>query len=88
MAKHLGVEYIYREEVVASLNLEAIKLPADLMGRLHEAFEMGLVTELDRLVDEVRGLGEDTGPFADHLNQLCRRLDMEGIQMLLEDLSE
>jgi len=88
MAKYLDVEYLYREEVMSSLNLEAVKLPNSLCDQLRQAVELGQVTELDRLVEKVRALGEDAGPFADDLEQLCRRLNLEGIQMLLEDVQQ
>ena len=86
MARFLPVEYLYQEDVQTSLDLAAVKLPARLYENLRQAAEFGEVTQLEALIEEVRKLGVDAQPIADQLWRLSRRLDLDAIIKLLDEV--
>jgi len=86
LAKFLPVEYLYQEDVVTMLNLNDVVLPEDLYQELRQAVEFGEVTQLEDLIQRVRALGEATYPLSDQLWRLCRRLDLDAILKLLDEV--
>ena len=85
LAKYLQVEYVY-EDAAPSLNLKAVVLPEELFRHLRTAAEFGDVDELEGLIDEVRGLGAEACPLADHLGQRMDRFELDAILKLLEEV--
>ena len=61
-----------------------IEIPNDLLEKMKRAAEIYSVSELDRYFDELEGLGEREKQLADHLRELRRGHDIEGILKLLE----
>ena len=86
LAKYLHLEYLYQEDVETTLNLEAVVLPQDLYDELRQAAEFGEVTQLEDLVEQVRALGVAAHPLADQLWRLSRRLDLDAILKLLDEV--
>ena len=91
LAEQLGVEFD-REEVTeretdADVDLAGIEIPNDLLEKMKRAAEIYSVSELDRYFDELEGLGEREKQLADHLRELRRGHDIEGILKLLERLA-
>ena len=77
------VEYEYFEGTQAQgktpLDLAGLVLPTVLAQRLKEAAELGSVTELEGLLDEVEALGQANQPLAAHLRQLSQNAEMDGV---------
>ena len=86
LAKFLHLQYLYREDVVTTLNLSDVVLPEKLYHELRQAAEFGEVTQLEDLVEQVRSLGEVAHPLADQLWRLSRRLDLDAILELLDEV--
>ncbi|MFT5367860.1 MAG: signal transduction histidine kinase/DNA-binding response OmpR family regulator [Candidatus Latescibacterota bacterium] len=86
MAKFLHLEYLYQEDVDTRLNLDDVVLPDSLYNDLRQAAEFGEVTQLGDLVEQVRALGVSTHPLADQLWRLSRRLDLDAILKLLDEV--
>jgi len=80
----LGVEYEYRERETG--NWEGIVLPEDLSRRLQAAVEFGDMAELEEHLDRIAALGEQGRRLAGHLSDLSRRLDLDGIAAVLEEI--
>lgn len=86
LAKFLHLEYLYQEDVEASLNLTDVVLPETLYEDLRQAAEFGEVTQLEDLVQKVRTLSPEARPLGDQLWRLSRRLDLEAILRLLAEV--
>ncbi len=61
-------------------------MPDSLLVRLDEAAELHSVTELERHLSEMEGLGADELYHAAHLRDLSEQYDMEGIRNILKDI--
>ena len=91
LANVLAVEYEYAEvvsdepEESPEIDKAKVVLPEDLLSRLKEAAERYSLTRLNHCFAEMEELGEDAQTLVEHLRQLARNQDMEGI---LDVLSE
>ena len=85
LARFLRVDYVYREEGKLQADWRGASLPRSLWQRLWEAAELGRITQLERLVEEVRTAGQEG--LAEYLGDCLRRLDLESIVALLEELA-
>jgi len=90
VAELVGVEFEYRDvptEPVASSdvvsNWENMVLPQELAGALVEAAESQSISDLNRHIDELAGLGAVGSAFASHLSGLSRSFNMTAIRDLL-----
>jgi polar amino acid transport system substrate-binding protein len=63
-----------------------IKMPADLTRRLREAAEMGDVTQIIALADEIKSASEEMMPIHQNLVKLADDFDFDGIIQFLDDL--
>ena len=87
----LGLEY--QESEVPAVVEEASRpvakpLPAELFGRLHEAAELGQVSDLERLLGELRQWDGEAGEWlASRIEERSARMDIDGILELLEEFS-
>ena len=85
MAELVGVEYEYGGEAGEEAPAEEAfdpsdtTLPEDLHARLLEAAELYSVTEMEEYFDEMAELGEAQRRLAEHLRDLRRGHDIEGI---------
>jgi len=79
VAEILHIEYEYRGDAPPPDDLVEVTLPEDLLSRLREAAEIYNMTEFETLLDEVRQMGAEAEPLAEHLHQLSRDLDTEAI---------
>jgi len=91
LANLLGVAYEYQpseqgtSDALIPSAVETIALPENLLTRLREAAEFGLVTEFEAALDEVRQMGG--AQLAEKLHQLSRALDIDGILAILEGVT-
>ena len=89
LAKVLEVEYEYEEQTrtdrdaAPEIDVTEVVLPDALRARLTEAAELYNLTQLNRCIDEVAQLGGDAHPLAEHLRELARNHDMDGIHTIL-----
>ena len=61
-----------------------IELPSDLYSSLVSAVEAHSITELRGVLDRLR---EEAPDLAEHLSQLARQFDMDGIKAVLEEIN-
>ena len=66
--------------------LTAIKVPADLLGRLREAAERFSKTRLERCFDELEQSGGAHHELAGHLRQMLEEGDLRAVSRFLEQL--
>jgi len=91
LANVLAVEYEYAEvvsdepEESPEIDKTKVVFPEDLLSRLKEAAERYSLTRLNRCFAEIEELGEDAQPLVEHLRQLARNQDMEGILNVLSE---
>ncbi len=88
LAEILHVEYEYGGDASPPGDFEVIILPEDLLLRLRETAEIYNMTEFETLLDEVRQMGAEAEPLAEHLHQLSRDLNTEAILEYLERLED
>ena len=63
-------------------------VPADLRHRLQDAEEVANITELRPMLVELGELGSEHGQLARQLQERLDDVDMEGMQTLLDQLSD
>ena len=85
---HLGVEFEYsmaatETNALPELEPGRLALPEDLCARVMVAAELHSTTALKVCLQELRQLGPDAQLLADHIRQLMRSYDMDGIVRLL-----
>lgn len=85
---HLGV--CFDQSIVESspadvvgAELHNVEVPEALCARLAVAAELHSSTALKSALQELRALGPNAHPLAEHIRQLMRSYDMDGIQRLL-----
>ncbi len=83
-AQQVGGGEIAVEKEAAAIPVTA--LPADVLNRLREAVEFYNITEVEKLADQVRELGDDGEQWARFLRERAARYDMEGILAALRDV--
>ena len=90
VAELAGIEFEYRDvptEPVANGDLapswEDMVLPQELARALVEAAESQSISDLNRHIDELAGLGAAGSAFASHLRGLSRSFNMTAIRDLL-----
>jgi signal transduction histidine kinase/CheY-like chemotaxis protein len=86
LERQLGVRFERDEPAAAGVPeppLERIALPEGMCARLQVAAELHSTTTLKAYLQELRQLGPDACRLADHIRQLLRSYDMDGIQRLL-----
>ena len=88
----VGVEVVYGDKPSASRQTVAdpavwrdLSVPEELATALSDAAERHNVSELNRRIGDLEGLGEAGKQLAEHLLAMSRRFDMEGIRAALED---
>ncbi|MEW6749704.1 MAG: ATP-binding protein [Candidatus Latescibacterota bacterium] len=65
---------------------DGLRVPEALLASLRRAARLNSVTDLDRHLRELEGLGEEPRRLAAHLRGLRQRLDMPSIRATLEEL--
>lgn len=92
IADLLGVEFQFAGDDVPDSGqpLEAVTLPlpADLRHRLQDAVEVANITELRPMLVELGELSSEHGQLARQLQERLDDVDMEGMQTLLDQLSD
>ena len=90
MARHLGIEFA-REPVAAiassaepDFQLDSVRLPPVLRGRLLAAAEINALTEIEVLIAELKQRDAGAQALAHELQGMVSRYDMEGIIALLD----
>jgi signal transduction histidine kinase/CheY-like chemotaxis protein len=85
---HLGAEFEYAAppvdaEVSAEWDAGQLELSDELYARLATAAELHSTTALKACLLELRQLGPEAGKLAEHIRQLMRSYDMDGILHLI-----
>jgi hypothetical protein len=70
-------------EAAVSLSPEVVRAMAT---RINTAAEMGDVTTLIAITEELKAQSDSLGPFCDRLIQLARDFDFDGIARIMNDL--
>ena len=88
---HLGVEFLYaastpEAETPPGLELSGFIMPEDICSRLMVAAELHSTTALKAGLQELRRLGPEANRLVDHIRQLMRSYDMDGIMHVLTDI--
>ncbi|MBW1896226.1 MAG: response regulator, partial [Deltaproteobacteria bacterium] len=71
-------------EAAASLPPEVVR---DVATRINTAAEIGDVTKLIAIIEELRSQSASLGPFCDRIIQLARDFDFDGIVQIVNDLN-
>jgi len=79
LANFLHVEYEYDDDDLPSIDFDKIVLPEELFLRLKKAAELGEVTTLRELLDEVRQIGMYGALLAEQLHEFSRKFDVEDV---------
>jgi signal transduction histidine kinase/ligand-binding sensor domain-containing protein/DNA-binding NarL/FixJ family response regulator len=92
LADQLGVVF-ERDDVAvgedeAEVDLTGVTIPDELLEKMKRAAEIYSVSELDRYFDELDGFGEREKGLANHLRELRRGHDIDGILKILEGCSD
>ena len=92
IADLLGVEFQFAGDDVPDscqpLEAVTLPLPADLRHRLQDAVGVANITELRPMLVELGELGSEHGQLARQLQERLDDVDMEGMQTLLDQLSD
>jgi CheY-like chemotaxis protein len=88
LSRHLSVTFDYAEpdhagEALPATELASISLPEELCARLMVGAELHSTTALKAALQDLRQLGPDACRLAEHIRQLMRSYDMDGVQRLL-----
>jgi PAS domain S-box-containing protein len=94
LSELLGVEFVYEvDETVAEKTLEIeeidlslITLPEDLYMKLKKSSEICSITEIERLLNEMRRVGGDCNILAERFQRLLITYDLVGIAKDLEQV--
>jgi HPt (histidine-containing phosphotransfer) domain-containing protein len=81
------------EEKTCKLSDEEIsdipaELARDIAKRIHDATEMGDVTTLNAIAEEIRDLTDSCIPLSEKIIQMAEDFDLDGIQKLAEALDD
>ncbi len=92
LSDQLGTEF-ERDDVAvredeAEFDLTGVAIPEELLEKMQRAAEIYSVSELDRYFDELEEIGEREKRLADHLRELRRGHDIDGILKILEGSSD
>jgi len=82
LARFLQVAYDYED--FASLDYQKIALPEQLLSHLKEAAELGDISALRDLSDEIQQIGGQGHLLAEQILTLIRRFDMDSILEILK----
>jgi CheY-like chemotaxis protein len=87
-AQNLGAA---AEENTGNLSAEdfveiATELPDDIAERIRDAAEMGDVTTLNAIADEIKAHSDSCIPLSKQIVQMAEDFDLDGIQKLADDL--
>lgn len=91
LARLLGVEYEYAQPAqgrAVPLELEGISLSPELLQHLKNAAELSSVTELEKYLDEMEGLGGSASWLAAHLCALSQDFRMDEVLAILDRIEE
>jgi two-component system, sensor histidine kinase ChiS len=92
LSDQLGTEFEHGDGAVreeeGKVDLTGVTIPEKLLEKMKRAAEIYSVSELDRYFDELDGLGEREKQLADHLRELRRGHDIDGILKILEGCSD
>ena len=90
MVRHLHVEFVHEPDTEMPAGTracagvpDAIHLPGSMRERLLSAARINVLTEMETLIGDVKGLGPDEQCLADELESLLSRYDMDGIIALI-----
>jgi signal transduction histidine kinase/CheY-like chemotaxis protein len=79
------------KETIESTGEEMLSVPPDLtqkvVDRINAAAEMGDVTEIKSIAENLKSESEAVAPFCDRIIQLAGDFDFDGIQKLILDLT-
>ena len=70
------------------LNFDNIQLPTDILTKLKEAAELSNVTELERILDDLKTQNPEASDFTAHLQSLSQDFQMDQILQILADFQE
>jgi CheY-like chemotaxis protein len=95
MAKHLDIELAEAPAEEASASDEprrsargAVQIPEPLRRRLLTAAELNALTEIERLIEELKRLDAGCRELAEQLEGLLSRYDTDGISALVRQIPE
>lgn len=66
------------------LDLENVKIPADILEKLKKAADVYSLTEMNDLTQELKGMGSEFEDFVALINNFTRDYDFEKVQKVLE----
>ena len=95
LSKLLNVEFVYddnkasqhKRPSIEELNLSKITMPSDLRKRLIEAAEVNNITNFEKTLNEMKQKEGISQQLTEHLDNLRKNYDMEGIIKVLESLA-
>ena len=90
LSEQLGVTYVFDEQKPAHVlpsetNWQNIAVPSELLKNLKTAAQDHSITDIREFVDELKKI-ENLQGLAQHLHDLSFKLDIAGIQAILNDL--
>ncbi len=95
LSELLEVEFIYGEDEadegetleLDKIDLSQITLPNALYLELKSSVDLGNITGIERLINELRLMGGDFNILAELFEQLLQKYDLEGLYNLLERIN-